>query len=228
MYHHVDTHPSALDPTTIHLTVLAPDFEAQLHLLRDQGYRSVTLDDLWTALGDRGSLPPRLIALTFDDGYDDNYTVTFPLLRRYGFVATFFVVTSRVGTPGHLTAAQIQEMARAGMAFESHGVHHFDFTLLPLPRAQAELVRSREMIEAWTGRPVTFFAYPGGRYTPELEHLLGDLGYRGAVTEVPGFVTPTSAQFALERFRVDNDETLVMFARTLAIPAPLIRVPPAP
>ena len=220
MYHLVDTHPPAQDPVTVHLTVLAPAFEAQLRLLSDRGYRAVTLDELWAALLHHAPLPPRGVALTFDDGYEDNYTVAFPLLRRYEFVATFFVVTSTVGTPGHLTVAQIQEMARSGMAIESHGVHHIDFSRLPLAIARTELIRSRRTIEAWTGRPVAFFAYPSGRFTRELERLLGDLGYRGALTEVPGFVRPGSAPYALDRVRIDHDDSLATFARGLGIPRP--------
>jgi peptidoglycan/xylan/chitin deacetylase (PgdA/CDA1 family) len=146
--------------------------------------------------------------------------VAFPLLRRYGFVGTFFVVTSTVGTRDHLTPAQIREMARAGMEIESHGQHHVDFSRLPLATARSELVRSREIIARWSGRPVAFFAYPAGRYSPALERLLAGVGYRGAVTEVPGFVRPGSAPFALERIRVSHDDTLRAFAGTLGLPAP--------
>ncbi len=220
MYHRVDARLSSDDSITVHLTVMAPAFEAQLRFLSGHGYRSATLDDLWTALVRHVPVSPRRVVLTFDDGYEDNYTVAFPLLRHYGFTATFFVVTSTVGTRGHLTVAQIQEMARAGMTIESHGVHHVDFSRLSLRAARTQLIRSRQMIQAWTGHPVTFFAYPVGRYTPELERLLADLGYHGAVTEVPGFVRPRSDPYALERVRVDHDDTVATFAHTLGIHTP--------
>ncbi len=220
MYHRIDVSLSARDPVTVHLTVMASAFEAQLRALHGAGYRSLTLDDLWAALVEHVPVPPRRVVLTFDDGYEDNYTVAFPLLRRYGFVAAFFIVTSTVGKPDHLTAAQLQEMARAGMEIESHGQHHVDFSRLPLAVARGELLHSREAIEQWAGRPVTFFAYPAGRYTAPLERLLGDLHYRGAVTEVPGLVGPASDPFALERVRVDHDDSLEVFARKLHLPAP--------
>jgi peptidoglycan/xylan/chitin deacetylase (PgdA/CDA1 family) len=160
------------------------------------------------------------VVLTFDDGYEDNYTVVFPLLRRYGFTASFFIVTSTVGTKDHLSAAQIHEMARAGMEIESHGQHHLDFTRFSIPTARAELRRSREIIAGWTGHPVSFFAYPAGRYSTSLERLLGELGYRGALTEVPGFVTLQSNPYALERIRVAHDDTLRTFAQKLRLPVP--------
>jgi len=220
MYHRVDAFLTARDAITVSLTVMAPAFEAQLRLLHDHGYGSVTLDDLWEALDRHTSVAGRRVVLTFDDGYDDSYAVVFPLLRRYGFAAAFFVVTSTVGTFGHLTVSQIQEMARAGMAIESHGVHHYDFSRMTLLDARVELTRSRRTIEAWTGRPVTFFAYPAGRYTAALGRLLSDLGYHGALTEVPGFVRPGSAPYALERVRVSHDDTPATFARKVGIRAP--------
>lgn len=220
MYHHVDTALSAHDPVTVSLTVMAQAFEAQLRLLRDAGYRSMSLEDLWAGLARHAPVPPHRVVLTFDDGYEDNYAVVFPLLRRYGFVAAFFVVTSTIGTPGHMTGAQLRAMARAGMEIESHGQHHVDFTRVSQPAARRELARSREIIAGWSGRPVEFFAYPAGRFSPSLEGLLGELGYHGALTEVPGFVTPSSAPFVLERIRVAHDDSSEAFARKLHLPAP--------
>lgn len=220
MYHRVDVQLAAHDPITVDLTVMAPAFEAQLRLLRDAGYRAMSLNDLWAGLVQHAPVPARRVVLTFDDGYEDSYTVALPLLHRYDFAATFFVVTSSVGTRDHLTVAQIQEMARAGMAVESHGQHHLDFTQFSQATARSELRGSREIISRWTGRPVTFFAYPAGRYSPSLERLLGELGYHGALTEIPGFVTPASAPYTLERIRISHDDTLRTFARKLHLPPP--------
>ncbi len=220
MYHRVDPQLTASDPITVGLTVMTPDFEAQLRLLRDAGYQAMSLDDLWAGLVRHAPVPSRRLVLTFDDGYADSYTVVFPLLRRYGFTATFFVVTSSVGTKDHLTVAEIREMAASRMEIESHGQHHLDFTQFSLPTARLELSRSREIISGWTGRPVNFFAYPAGRYSPALERLLGELGYHGALTEIPGFVTPHSAPYTLERIRVSHDDTPRSFAWKLHLPPP--------
>jgi peptidoglycan/xylan/chitin deacetylase (PgdA/CDA1 family) len=218
MYHRVDPQLSAPDPITVSLTVMQPTFESELKVLRSAGYQSTTLAAVRDALDRHTPLPARRLVLTFDDGYEDNYAVVFPLLRRYGFTATFFVVTSSVGIRDHLTVAQIREMAQAGMDIESHGVHHIDFSALSVDDARRELVRSRETIAGWTGRPVTFFAYPAGRYSAALEHLLDALGYRGALTERPGFVTLDSRPFILERVRISHDDTPESFALKLGLP----------
>lgn len=219
MYHRVDPQLSARDPITVGLTVMEPTFEAQLRVLRAAEYQSMTLAAIRESLDQHSPLPARRAILTFDDGYEDHYAVVLPLLRRYGFAATFFVVTSSVGTRDHLTASQIREMAASGMDIESHGVHHIDFSQLSLDGARRELLQSRQTIEGWTGRPVTFFAYPAGRFSPALERLLDTLGYRGALTTRPGFVTAASRPFTLERVRILHEDTAASFARKLGLPA---------
>jgi len=104
------------------------------------------------------------------------------------------------------------------MEIGSHGVHHVDFSQLPLAAARAELVQSRAALETWTGRRVVFFAYPAGRYSAALEGLLNTLGYQGALSERPGFVTLNSPRYLLERLRVDHDDTAESFARKVGLP----------
>jgi len=219
MYHRVDRLLSARDAITVHLTVMQTAFEAQLQALRAAGYRSMSLEMLRTAL-DRRAVPARRVVLTFDDGYEDHFATVFPLLRKYGFAGTFFIVTSSVDSRDHLTMAQVRQMAAAGMEIGSHGVHHVDFAQLPLAAARAELVQSRATLETWTGRRVVFFAYPAGRYSAALEGLLDTLGYQGALSERPGFVTMNSPRYLLERVRVDHDDTAESFARKVGLPAP--------
>jgi peptidoglycan/xylan/chitin deacetylase (PgdA/CDA1 family) len=219
MYHMVDAQVMSPDLITLHLTVMAPAFENQLRLLRHAGYRPASLDEIRAGL--QGRTPAgREIVLTFDDGYEDNYAVAFPLLKKHGWTGTFFVVTSTIGTRGHMTPAQLAEMSAAGMAIESHGQHHIDFSQLSIGAARTELSKSKQIIAGWSGKPVEFFAYPAGRFSPPLERLLADLGYQGALTEIPGFVSAASRPFALERVRVDHDDSLATFARKLNIPLP--------
>lgn len=219
MYHRVDTQVRSPDLITLHLTVTVPAFEEQLRLLRHAGYRPASLDEIWAGL--QGRTPAgRGIVLTFDDGYEDNYAVAFPLLKKYGWTGTFFVVTSTIGTRGHMTPAQLAEMSASGMAIESHGQHHIDFSQLSIGAARTELSKSKQIIAGWSGKPVEFFAYPAGRFNAPLERLLADLGYQGALTEIPGFVSASSRPFALERVRVDHDDSLATFARKLNIPLP--------
>lgn len=118
MYHYVDT-TAVPGPAGNVLTVRSKAFEQQMDFLESQGYHTVTMEQIHAALTDGTPLPPNPVALTFDDGGLDNYTVAYPMLRSHCFVATFFVMTAFVGDPGTMTWSQLLEMRAAGMGIES-------------------------------------------------------------------------------------------------------------
>lgn len=101
-YHSVDLRP-LFGLWGRRLTLSARKFAAEMNYLASHGYHPITLDRLYSGLSDPSSLPARSVALTFDDGYLDNYTIVFPVLRARHFVATFFVITASVGRPGYVT-----------------------------------------------------------------------------------------------------------------------------
>lgn len=104
------------------------------------------------------------VQLTFDDGNSSDYAIAFPRLGGEGLSASFFVLAGRLNVEGYLTAAQLHEMASAGMEVGLHGMHHVDWTAQDDARLSAEIGAARSIIEAASGRPVTSVAVPKGRY----------------------------------------------------------------
>src|SRR5262245_45871507 len=105
MYHYISASPSATDRIRYGLSVPPEMFEAQLRLLSNHGYNTITLRELYEYLAIGTALPDNPIVLTFDDGYVDNYTNAFPLLQKYGMRGTFFILTGPAddGNPNYLT-----------------------------------------------------------------------------------------------------------------------------
>ena len=126
MYHYVDDAPPPAGPYADDLTVRTKDFIAEMTYLVKGGYHTVSLADVYLAMAGERELPPKPVALTFDDGGIDNYQVAFPILRQLGLSATFFVITGRVGREGQMSWDELREMASQGMAIESHTVTHPD------------------------------------------------------------------------------------------------------
>ena len=126
MYHYASQPPPDADVYRRDLSVSPVQFESHLKYLADNGYRTITLDDLLYALAHGRELPARPVILTFDDGYADNYTNAFPLLEKYDMMAHFFVISDFVNQerPGYMTWPQIEEMAAAGQRFGSHSRDH--------------------------------------------------------------------------------------------------------
>ena len=163
-------------------------FEALLQLLSGMGYRFVTISELLAAPEQAG-----LLALTFDDGFADNYSHAFPLLKQYGAKATIYLATEIEGIE-RLTPTQIREMVDSGLVeFGAHTLHHVNLTQLDAAEAEREIVESRRQVTALAGACASF-AYPFGRFAPEHEAMVQAAGYAAAV----------STRKTIEPLRADN------------------------
>jgi peptidoglycan/xylan/chitin deacetylase (PgdA/CDA1 family) len=154
MYHAVSD-----DLWGIHDLFVSPaELEKQLAYLTENGYTPIFFSDLPKV--DEISKP---VLLTFDDGYEDNYTNLFPLLQQYGVKATCFVITGMLEDEHYLTAAQVQEMAASGLVdIQSHTVDHEDLESLSRADQEYQLAQSRLELARLTGKLPTVLAYPSG------------------------------------------------------------------
>ncbi len=206
MYHYISDPPRGADAVRIDLSVRPQNFEAQLAYLQQQGYTSISLEDLYHYMKDGTPLPPKPIILTFDDGYVDAYTNALPLLLKYGFKGTFFVITDRLdlNQEGYLSWDQARIMQEKGMDIEAHSRSHIDLRNQSRAELIWQIVGSREAIEAKLHKPVHFFSYPSGRYDWNAINIVYQAGYWGAVTTEPGSVHRSDAPFTRHRVRVSG------------------------
>ncbi|MBZ0165167.1 MAG: polysaccharide deacetylase family protein, partial [Candidatus Omnitrophica bacterium] len=153
-------------------------------------------------------LSRKTVVLTFDDGYADNYTNAFPLLKKYNFPATFFISTEKVGLPGYVTWDQLREMAAAGISIGSHAVRHEYLPDLSRQRIIEEVRESRRILEQQLGMPVLNFSYPVGGFNDEIKSLVRQAGYQSAVTTNRGFDRFNHDVFELNRVTMDDEDVL--------------------
>ena len=199
-YHKIDRQFSSL-------SVRPEDFEAQMAFLEENGYHSITPDDLYRALTERADLPPNPVLITFDDGYEDNYTAAYPILKRHGMKATIFVVAGFPGThPGYLTWDQMREMEQNGISIQSHTMNHRALEELDDDQIRAELADSKQRLEEKLGHPIQYLAYPTGTYNLHIAGLAKEAGYDAAFTVKYGNVDLGSNVYALERMPVFHTE----------------------
>jgi len=202
-YHSIDDSGSVLST--------APRiFAEQMRILYEQGYAVALLD---TVLDNHhiDPLSKGRVAITFDDGFRNVYEHALPVLQRYGFPATVFLVTDYCGKandwpgqPAHvhrhalLSWPQIREMSAAGMTFGSHTRTHPNLRAVALGDMEEELRGSKCQIEDAIGRPVTSLAYPYGGYSLDVKRLAGQC-FTIACTTTLDFVRLGSDRLALER-----------------------------
>jgi peptidoglycan/xylan/chitin deacetylase (PgdA/CDA1 family) len=185
MYHRVCADEDA--PRSPYV-VTASVFARQLEWLAARGYRGVSAE----AIASPAHRSERVVAITLDDGYLDNYTVAFPLLLEHGFTATIFAVADldrranfwdvtgpMAGAP-LLQPKHLREMSERGISFGSHGDSHAPLVALDDAAVLAELTRSRDVLEQVLGRRVDTFAYPYGTVDGRSKALVARAGYRCA------------------------------------------------
>ena len=198
-----------IDNMHISLSVKPEDFERQMKYLAEHNFHSITPQELYAALVGGAELPENPVLITFDDGYMDNYTNAYPILKKYGLKATIFVITGFLdrAQPGYFTWGQAAEMEASGLInIESHTVTHTSLTDLTEEQVKMELERSKNDIERRLGKQVDFLAYPTGTYNLHIAALVKEAGYKGAFTVKYGNVDRASNVFAIERVPVFHTE----------------------
>lgn len=208
MYHSVAD--CADDPYQV--TVSPGRLEQQLRWLRRRGLTGVSMDRLLRARAEgRGA---GLVGLTFDDGYADFVERAVPLLRRYEFTATVFVLPGRLGGSNEwdslgprkplLTEDGIRAAAEAGMEIGSHGLRHTDLTEADDALLATETGRSRELLQDLGVGEVAGFCYPYGTVDARAVEAVRAAGYSYACAIDPG---PLTGVFALPRIHVGEKDT---------------------
>ena len=186
MFHHTGEPPADADELRKGLTVSTTDLESQLGYLRQAGYHPVTEAQLFNALFNGAELPPKPVMLTFDDGYIDNFQVAAPILEKYNFPATFYIITDKVGTPEFMTWDQISDLDRRGMDIGSHTATHQDLTVLSAANLSTELSGAADTLKSKLGHPVYWLCYPAGKYDADVLKYASEAGYLLATTTEPG------------------------------------------
>jgi peptidoglycan/xylan/chitin deacetylase (PgdA/CDA1 family) len=207
MYHSVE--PYQADPYLV--TVSPPRFGQQMGWLARRGLRGVSMRELLSA---RAAGAGRgLVGLTFDDGYADFSRHALPVLRRYGFGATVFVIAGRLGGDNAwdpegprkrlMDAGEVRDLAQAGIEIGSHGLRH-----VRLPAARDSLAEevggSRRILQEITGDPVGGFCYPYGDLDADTVTRVRDMGYDYGCAIWPSAYT---SRLALPRTYIGEADT---------------------
>ena len=210
MYHRVV--PEAPAQSQHGIWVTAPSFEQHLISLHRRGFSSITFEQYHFFLSGEFTLPPKPIILSFDDGYEDNYTSAFPLLKKHGFSAVIFLVTNATRRTNFwdrdepqvplMNNKQIEEMSRAGIEFGSHTVTHPDLAHCSPEQIRNELIESKQMIEQVIGKEIVSVAYPFGSVNDTIKAAAAEVGYLFGIATNSGPVKFSKDFFEIRRTQI--------------------------
>ena len=162
-------------------------FDRQMGLLKSLGFQGVTIERALTAESSESS---RMIAVTFDDGYEDNYQWAAPILDKHGFRGSIFCVTRKMGKltdwsddprwAGHrlMTVTQARDLSKEGFEIGAHTRNHADLSVTTGDALEDEIAGSRRDLEEMLGIPVPSFCYPYGRFSDEAREAVKKAGFR--------------------------------------------------
>ncbi len=197
------------------LTVSNKIFIEQMQYIRHH-YRPLSLGELVQTLLEKGAIPSRAVAVTFDDGYADTFKIAFPILKRAKIPATVFVTTGYVdqelpsfGKAPMLSWGMIKKMQRAGIEIGAHTLTHPNLTQCSLREVKRQMIGSRNRLEEKLNKPVRLFAYPYGgarSFNQAIQACARQAGFLGACTTLSGSNGPGTDPYALRRMSPLRDE----------------------
>lgn len=192
--------------------VPAAKFEAQLKYLKEKGYHTATAQQIYEYYAEGRSLPDKPIMLSFDDGDVSQYTIALPLLRKYSFNATFFIMTVTLDKENYMTAEQIKELDKDGYDVQPHTWDHHMVTKYKSDEDwQRQMTEPKKTLEELLGHPTPFFAYPFGIYDSPSAEKIKSLGYRGAFRLSEIMDDKTDPLFAIKRYIANGYWTIEQF-----------------
>jgi len=184
-------------------------FEQQMEYLEDRNYNVISLDELVEGIKSGRKFAHNSVVITIDDGYKDNYTYAYPVLKKYGFPATIFLISNRIGNDrDFMSWDEVREMSRYNIFFGGHTKSH---TYLPSVEEkgalQDEIKGCKEFIEDKIGLTIDYFCYPTGGFTKHIKKIVKQAGYKGACTTNRGFAKLNRDVYELKRIKVTNSDT---------------------
>jgi len=191
------------------LHVSPKELENQVKYLSENGYTSLHFSEL-----NNVSQYKKPILLTFDDGYENNYTEAYPILKKYNIKATIFVCTNFINKKNDLTIDEIEKM-KGLIDIQSHTVNHLDLSTLDDNKLDNELKLSKEKLEELTGKEITTLAYPAGKFNNKVIEFTKKYYKYGVMDRPTGFYTGED-HYKVKRLYISRETHLTNFIRLIS------------
>lgn len=203
------------------------DFENQMQVLYDNGYTAITTNDLYDFIKNHKNIPKKSVLITFDDGYESNYIYAYPVLKKFGFKATIFLITSYVKEKSDpVNFDQLQYMSKESIQKTSDvfefGSHSDNLHYLVNPQASALVSEPIDKVEQDVIKSKTFintatFAYPYGMYNNDIIKMLQNNQFKMAFTTKIGRTSRSTDVYKIPRYSIFSNTPLNEFKKMVGI-----------
>lgn len=153
-------------------------FAEQMKALHDNGFQTISPEQLYEYLVHDGNLPSKPILITFDDTREEQYRLGAAEMNKYGFKGVFFIMTVSINRPGYMTKNQIKNLSDNGHTIGAHSWNHHLATKYKGTDWDIQLLNPKKKLESITGKPVNYFAYPSGVWNKAAISKIKSSGYQ--------------------------------------------------
>lgn len=222
MYHHIGDPPAKAGATRRDLTVSVEEFETQAKWLRDQGFVSTSLNDIYKFSLGKLTLPKKPVVFTFDDGYDDVFVNAIPILKKYGFVGSFGIITqypsAQLGDNFYASWQEIVQAKTDGNEIVCHTQNHFDGTNPKFTAAYIfqNLSGCQSDLQNHLGSAEPVLIYPYGHYNPTYLEEAKKAGFVMGITVHEGDIVNLDNLMEVPRVRIHGREDFERFKRLVS------------
>jgi len=209
MYHEIELPNRKFcqsEPGYVRYVISIDEFRAQMSAIRESGLRGVSLS---VAL----SFSNPAVALTIDDGCETDLLAIAPVLKQFGYGATFYITAGLLGKPGYMSTSQLRELSALDFEIGSHTMTHTCLSDLDEAGLHREIADSKVMLEDIIGKPVEHFSCPGGRYDSRAITVAKKAGYRSVANSNPRANSASTDRFALGRVAITRDLSTAAFQK---------------
>src|ERR1019366_5297773 len=211
MYHEIELPGRKLcqsEPGYVRYILPLQLFQRQMAWLKENGWQGLNVSQALFYPAQPS------VCITFDDGCETDLIAAAPVLRQFGFSATFYLTAGFLGTPGYLTASQVRELDQQGFQIGCHSMTHSYLSDLTEPELKREVVDAKLHIEQILGHPIEHFSCPGGRYDQRTLHMARQAGFATVANSQFDANSSRTSPYELARVAILRDLTLDQFGDT--------------
>jgi peptidoglycan/xylan/chitin deacetylase (PgdA/CDA1 family) len=211
MYHEIELPGRPLcqsEPGYVRYILSLATFRRQMAWIKESGWRGLNVSEALRHPAEPG------VCITFDDGCQTDLIAAAPVLREFGFNATFYPTAGFLGTPGYLQADEVRELDTQGFQIGCHSMTHLYLSDLTEPELKREVVDAKLQIETIVGHPIEHFSCPGGRYDQRTLQVARRAGFATVANSQFYANAPGTSPYELGRVAILRDLTIEQFADT--------------
>ena len=177
-YHHIRNFAASQSESMKSYSVTPAAFAEQMKALNDSGFQTVLPDQLFEYLVHDGPMPAKPVMLTYDDTDEEQYSIGFNEMKKYGLKGVYFIMTIAMNRPRYMSKEQLKNLSDSGQVIAGHTWDHHMVTKYAGADWDTQLVKPQRQLEAITGKPIKYFAYPFGLWNKAAIPEIKSRGYK--------------------------------------------------